>query len=112
MTCVFCSILAGRVPATIVCSWPAVLAFQPLRPVTDGHVLVIPRWHVADAGVMPDVTGKVMAAASELAAELPAANIITSKGRAATQPSSTSTCMCFRGTRAMSSRCRGLRKES
>lgn len=85
MTCVFCSIAAGQAAAAVVREWPQVIAIRPRHPVTPGHVLVIPRTHVADVGVDPAVSAYTMAAAAELAAELPAANVITSRGAAATQ---------------------------
>ncbi|TDD03129.1 HIT domain-containing protein [Saccharopolyspora terrae] len=85
MRCIFCSIVAGQARATFVRSWPDVIAIRPLNPVTAGHLLVIPHRHVADVGEAPDVSGYTMAAAAELAADLPAANIITNKGAAATQ---------------------------
>ena len=44
--CVFCDIVAGTAPATIVSTWPEAIAFTPLNPVTVGHVLVVPRRHV------------------------------------------------------------------
>ncbi|HEY3477867.1 MAG TPA: HIT domain-containing protein, partial [Streptomyces sp.] len=47
--------------------------------------LVVPRVHVADAGVDPDVTAAVMRRAAELAGVVESANIITSVGAAATQ---------------------------
>ncbi|MCL6299515.1 HIT family protein [Streptomyces kronopolitis] len=50
-----------------------------------GHVVVLPRVHVEDAGTDPEVTGAVMRRIAELMAEHPAANLITSKGEAATQ---------------------------
>ncbi|AEY85311.1 hypothetical protein SHJG_p1121 (plasmid) [Streptomyces hygroscopicus subsp. jinggangensis 5008] len=50
-----------------------------------GHVFVLPRVHVEDAGTDPEVTAAVMRRAAELMAEHPAANLITSKGAAATQ---------------------------
>ncbi|MFI1734913.1 HIT family protein [Streptomyces acidicola] len=84
-TCVFCAIAAGEAPATVVRDWGDVLAIRPLGEVSDGHVLVIPRTHVADAGVNPAVSGRTMTCAAELMAELNAANIITSKGPEATQ---------------------------
>ncbi|WP_433183155.1 HIT family protein [Actinoallomurus sp. CA-150999] len=84
-TCVFCSIVAGKAPASMVREWPDAIAFRPLDPVTPGHVLVIPREHVADVGTDPAVSAITMAAAAELAAELPSANVITSRGAAATQ---------------------------
>ncbi|WP_411107366.1 HIT family protein [Streptomyces sp. cmx-4-9] len=85
-TCVFCSITAGEAPASIVREWPDALAIRPRSGgVAAGHVMVLPRVHVADAGTDPDVTAAVMRRAAELMAELPAANIITSKGTEATQ---------------------------
>ncbi|MFI8504507.1 HIT family protein [Streptomyces sp. NPDC085524] len=85
-TCVFCDIAAGQAPAVIVRQWPDALAIRPRSGgVNDGHVFVLPRVHVADAGTDPEVTVAVMRRAAELMAELPAANLITSKGEAATQ---------------------------
>ncbi|MFB7012306.1 MULTISPECIES: HIT family protein [unclassified Streptomyces] len=84
--CVFCEIGAGIAPATVVRDWGDVLAIRPRSGgVNEGHLLVIPRTHVEDAGTDPKVSGRVMECAAELMAEHPAANIITSKGDAATQ---------------------------
>jgi histidine triad (HIT) family protein len=51
--CVFCEIVAGRAPATVVREWDDALALVPLGPVVDGHTLVIPKQHVADFGETP-----------------------------------------------------------
>lgn len=83
--CPFCDIIAGTGPATVVRNWPDVIAIRPHRPVVPGHVLVIPHAHVADVGTDPPVSARTMACAAELAAELPACNVITSRGIAATQ---------------------------
>jgi histidine triad (HIT) family protein len=84
--CVFCAIVAGKARATVVREWDDAIAVLPRsRGCTEGHTLVVPRVHVADAGVDPDVTAAVMRRAAELAGELPAANIITSRGAAAEQ---------------------------
>ena len=83
--CVFCAIVAGEAPATIVRNWGDVIAIKPRGGVNEGHTLVIPRAHVADGGVDPLVTGQTMACAAELMAEHKDANIITSKGKDATQ---------------------------
>ncbi|MFJ6140132.1 nucleoside 2-deoxyribosyltransferase domain-containing protein [Kitasatospora sp. NPDC092286] len=85
LPCPFCDIIAGRAPAQIVRQWPDTIAILPRHPVTPNHFLVIPHKHVVDAGCDPDVAGRTAAAAAELAAELSAANIITSIGTAATQ---------------------------
>lgn len=83
--CVFCRIVDGSAPAKMVREWADAIAFVPLGPVTDGHVLVVPRQHVADAVEDPAVTAATMARAAEFAAEHEASNLITSIGRAATQ---------------------------
>jgi histidine triad (HIT) family protein len=90
--CPFCAIVAGRAPATIVHEWPDAIAFVPLKPVVDvedGHLLVVPRTHVADFTVDPDVSAASARAAAELGRKLRAQgwdlNQITSAGRWATQ---------------------------
>lgn len=83
--CVFCAIVAGEAPATIVREWDDTVAILPRGGCTEGHVLVLPRVHVADAGVDPEVTARTMARAAELMAEHENANIITSRGAEATQ---------------------------
>ena len=84
--CPFCEIVAGRAPARIVETWPRALAIVPLEPVVDGHLLVIPHTHVEDFTTDPAVSALTMACASDLAASLGGSyNLITSKGREATQ---------------------------
>ena len=46
--CVFCAIVAGREPASVVFADSATLAFLDVRQYHPGHVLVIPRRHVPD----------------------------------------------------------------
>jgi histidine triad (HIT) family protein len=83
--CLFCAIVAGDLPAEIVRTWRHAIAFVPLNPVVTGHLLVIPKEHAADAGESSAISAITMQAASALVSELPACNIITSKGREATQ---------------------------
>ena len=45
--CLFCRIVAGEVPASIVYQDDRVVAFRDINPQAPGHVLVIPRKHVA-----------------------------------------------------------------
>jgi histidine triad (HIT) family protein len=81
--CVFCEIAAGRAPAKFVDVWGDAIAITPLKPVVEGHVLVIPRRHVADAASDPEVSAITMRRAAEIAPY--PANIITSLGPEATQ---------------------------
>jgi histidine triad (HIT) family protein len=65
------------------------VAFEPLNPVTEGHLLVVPRKHVPDAGSSPLAAGRTMELAATIVGPLEFAdshyNLITSAGTAATQ---------------------------
>jgi histidine triad (HIT) family protein len=71
----------------------SVAVFEPLNPVTRGHLLLVPFEHVRDAAEAPHVTARVMEHAARLLHNFssPAephpyqANVITSIGPAATQ---------------------------
>jgi len=45
LSCVFCDIVSGSVPAYAVYSDDAIVAFLDHRPLMPGHVLVVPRVH-------------------------------------------------------------------
>lgn len=84
--CVFCDIVDGRAPAKLVDTTADSIAIRPRHPVTDNHVLVIPRTHVQDAADNPQVTAATMRDAAALAPCLAGDfNLITSAGTAATQ---------------------------
>jgi histidine triad (HIT) family protein len=55
--CVFCQIVAGTAPASVVYSDERVLAFMDVLPVNPGHVLVIPKAHAARLSELEEVTG-------------------------------------------------------
>jgi histidine triad (HIT) family protein len=69
--CLFCRIVAGEIPATIVHETPGTVAFRDIGPKAPVHVLVIPRAHHADvaavAGADPALAGEILAAAAEVA---------------------------------------------
>jgi histidine triad (HIT) family protein len=46
--CLFCKIVAGEIPATILAEDERTIAFMDINPATRGHALVIPRAHAAD----------------------------------------------------------------
>jgi histidine triad (HIT) family protein len=47
MSCVFCDIVAGHAPAGILFQDERTITFLDHRPVTPGHMLVVPRRHAA-----------------------------------------------------------------
>ncbi|MFF8646526.1 HIT family protein [Streptomyces sp. NPDC015345] len=90
--CPFCRIIHDDAPATIVREWADALAILPRadehgrRGCTDGHLLVLPRGHVADFTTDPVVSATVQLRAAELAQELGGQwNYLTSCGPDATQ---------------------------
>jgi histidine triad (HIT) family protein len=46
--CIFCSIVAGDVPAEVVGENERALAFMDINPANDGHTLVISKAHADD----------------------------------------------------------------
>ena len=44
-SCVFCEIIAGRAESSLAYQDAHVMAFMDIRPLTPGHVLVVPRVH-------------------------------------------------------------------
>ena len=67
--CVFCRIVAGEIPATIVKRTPDALAFKDLNPQAPTHLLVIPTTHVGSLNDTKDgkMLGDLLAFARELA---------------------------------------------
>jgi histidine triad (HIT) family protein len=66
--CLFCAIVAGDVPATIVDEDEHTVAFMDINPATRGHALVAPRRHVEDLyAIEPDQLAHTMHAARRLA---------------------------------------------
>ena len=46
--CIFCKIVTGELPATIIDEDERTIAFMDINPATRGHALVIPRAHSTD----------------------------------------------------------------
>ena len=66
--CIFCAIVTGDAPATIVDEDDHTIAFMDIHPWTRGHALVIPREHARNIHeISDDELGNVMRAAKRLA---------------------------------------------
>ena len=90
--CLFCKILAGEIPATIVGEDERTVAIMDINPATRGHVLVIPRRHAADLlEIEIDDLAACAAAAQRLALlmterlDADGVNLVNSCGREAWQ---------------------------
>lgn len=71
--CLFCCIVAGEIPATVVMAGERVLAFRDVNPQAPTHVLVISRAHhrsVAALGAAdPAALADLVAMAADVAAD-------------------------------------------
>jgi histidine triad (HIT) family protein len=47
MSCIFCRIVAGEIPAELVAKDEQAVAFLDVTPLADGHTMIVPRKHVA-----------------------------------------------------------------
>jgi histidine triad (HIT) family protein len=90
--CLFCKIVAGELPATVVGEDERTLSFMDINPATRGHALVVPREHAVDLlEIGQEDLAAVAAAAKRLAARAKEAlgadgvNLINSCGAAAWQ---------------------------
>lgn len=59
--CLFCRIVAGEVPATVVSETDRTLAFRDVGPQAPTHVLVVPRAHHADLAACVDADPALVA---------------------------------------------------
>jgi histidine triad (HIT) family protein len=90
--CIFCKIVAGELPATIVDEDDLTLSFMDINPATRGHALVVPRRHARDLlSIEPEDLTAVARAAARLAGRMPerlgaaGVNLLNSCGAAAWQ---------------------------
>ena len=90
--CIFCKVVAGELPSTIVDEDERTISFMDIAPATRGHVLVIPREHSTDLlDVAPEDLAAVGRAAQRLAARqkqrlgADGVNLLNSCGAAAFQ---------------------------
>ncbi|WP_040833195.1 HIT family protein [Nocardia brevicatena] len=73
---IFADIIAGRAPASRVYEDEDVLAFMDIRPVTPGHLLVVPKVVARNlAELDPEIGGKLFRVGQRLAAALRAGEV-------------------------------------
>ena len=67
--CLFCRIVSGEIPATIIGQDEHCLAFRDINPQAPTHVLVIPKVHIAtlDDARDAELLGRLMLMSAEIA---------------------------------------------
>ena len=79
--CVFCAIAAGRAPASVVHEDDELVVIMDLRPVTTGHVLVLPKaHHVGLADLPAELGGRMFQVAQRAGAAVRASGRVRCEG--------------------------------
>lgn len=58
--CIFCQIIAGKIPAEVVYEDEIVFAFKDIKPAAPIHILLIPRKHIATFSHIESQDGELM----------------------------------------------------
>jgi histidine triad (HIT) family protein len=74
LTCLFCRIVAGELPAKVLHDDDLMMAIRDITPRAPTHVLLLPRRHIASAADLVEsdgpLLGRLFAVAADLAREL------------------------------------------
>lgn len=90
--CVFCKIVRRQAPSSIVYEDEGILAFVDIRPVSEGHTLIIPKLHCVDIFDTPNdlvagahIVTKKVAEAVKKATNADGISIVQQNGKSAGQ---------------------------
>jgi len=71
MDCLFCKMIAGEIPTTVVLDEEDIFAFRDIHPQAPTHILVVPKRHIRSVGEMAvedaELLGRVLHAARRIA---------------------------------------------
>ena len=71
MDCLFCSIIKGDIPSTVVYETEDLVAIRDIAPQAPFHVIIIPNQHIPSPAHFTaensDIAGKMILAAAEIA---------------------------------------------
>jgi histidine triad (HIT) family protein len=71
--CIFCKIIAGELPGTIVFRDEQVTAFRDLRPAAPTHILIVPNRHIDSVNMLTvddeQLIGHLFTTARQIAAK-------------------------------------------
>ncbi len=80
MDCVFCNIVAGKIPSQTVYQDETVMAFRDIKPVAPTHILIIPKKHIASLADLPDEETPLIGYMSKVANQLARQEGIAQRG--------------------------------
>jgi histidine triad (HIT) family protein len=68
--CVFCRIVRGELPATVVFQNDEMMAFRDINPSAPTHILIVPRQHFDSAALINDQTAPLVGRMMQVAAQI------------------------------------------
>ena len=80
MDCIFCQIVAGKVPSDIVYQDEEVVAFRDINPQTPVHLLIIPKRHIPSLAHLSEVESPLIGHMISTANQLVKGEGISEKG--------------------------------
>ena len=73
MDCIFCQIVAGKIPSEIIYQDEELIAFRDINPQAPTHLLIIPRKHIPSLAQLSQaelpLMGRMVTVANKLAQE-------------------------------------------
>lgn len=63
--CLFCKIIAGEIPSTVVYEDDMVFAFRDIEPQAPEHIVIVPKEHIGSANEITGENSKYVAAIFE-----------------------------------------------
>lgn len=68
--CIFCNIVAGKIPAQVVYEDEEMLAFHDIAPKAETHILLIPKRHIVNLNDLTDqdteLVGRMLKQAADI----------------------------------------------
>lgn len=80
MDCVFCQIVAGKLPSETLYQDEEVMAFRDIHPLAPTHVLIIPKRHIPSLAELADAETPLIGHMAKVANELARREGIAEKG--------------------------------
>ena len=80
MDCIFCKIVAGKVPSEIVYQDEEVFAFRDISPQTPTHVLIVPKRHIPSLSDLSEAEAPIIARMVNIASQLAKREGIADRG--------------------------------
>jgi histidine triad (HIT) family protein len=68
--CLFCKIVAGEIPSTMVAEDGAVIAIRDIAPRAPTHILLLPREHIRSAAELTDGDGPLLGRLFAMSADI------------------------------------------